>query len=196
MTTMAIDHVELEGGDERVRCGPASFSFGLDLQVAFENGGRLGTAMPYDLASIPFNTAALLLDGNDQPTQFLVCNRWGKVLVRYGPIPRGERYPTLRRVRGARSVALAYDPLYRSRQSAFHPNRDMPFHVTVRKASVDIDLYRDGLKAFHTEVPLKRLNGSWCVPTDTHGHPLPMRFRRPMLARLAGVTQIHVEWLG
>ena len=199
-TATAFDQVKIEHLDERVRCGPALFTpFLSELEVRFLNRGAEAEVVKYDLGSIPFNRACLLHDAQDRPTNYLVCNQWGTLHVRYGQIAAGKQYPALLAKKAPRHVRLADDLLNLPNvaSSAFHPNPRIPLLVRVCLDKVNIEIMQSGLTAHQFEFKLRSLPcGRWFTPRDQHRQALPLRLRRPMMAAMMGFKSVDVEWIG
>jgi hypothetical protein len=193
--TEAIDQVKIRPDDEHVRCGPARFTLFLsELRVRFDGSDR---AVNYDLGSIPFNQASLLCHASGRPTWFLVCNQWGSLHVRYGPLPAGKRYPALRAKQYPRQVTISEDLFAEGMSSsAMHPDPDVPVYVKLFDGTASIHVHQGGLTAFEFKVKVKSLPlGQWVTPRDKHGQPLPLRLRRPALAALFGAKMLDIEWM-
>jgi hypothetical protein len=195
-----IDQVRIDHLDERVRCGPALFTpFLRELEVRFLDRGVEAEIAKYDLQSVPFNTACLLHDPQGRPTSYLVCNQWGTLHVRYGPVPPGTRYPALVVRRAPRHAQIGDELLRMPRlsSSALHPNPRIPLLVKIFRDQVAIELLEGGLTAYHFDVPLRSVpRGRWYTPCDKHRRALPVRLRRPMLAALMGLRTVEIEWVG
>jgi hypothetical protein len=199
-TPPASDQVKIEYLDERVRCGPALFTpFQSELEVRFLNNGPEASIVKYDLNSVPLNQACLLHDGRGHPTNYLICNQWGTLHVRYGPIPPGRRYPALLPRKVERHIRLSDDLIHAPNlsSSAFHPNPNIPLLVRVSQDQVRIELMQGGLTSQRWELKLSKVPaGRWYTPTDDHRQPLPVRLRRPLLAGFFNVRVLDLEWVG
>jgi hypothetical protein len=198
-TATTFDQVKIEHLDERVRCGSALFTpFRGELEVRFLNPNGEADVVKYDLGSVPFNHACLLYNAQRRPTNYLVCNQWGTLHVRYGPIPPGQRYPALLPRKLPRNVRLVDDILNAPHvpSSAMHPNPRIPLLVKVCHDLVRIELMEGALTAARFDIKLRKLpRGRWYTPTDKHGQRLPVRLRRPAIASLFGISALDVEWM-
>ena len=184
--------------DDYVRCGPAQFAIiGSTLDVRYHREGRQPSVAEYNLNSTGFNKAYRLQRPDGTLAEFLICREWANVHVRYGPLPEGKQYPVLSPRVEPREVRLVDDiSAPGTKSSAFHPNRDIGLCARLTGDEVRLELYSGYLVGFQQTIKIEDLPSDWYTPIDKGESPLPVRLKRPFMAKLFGVRCVDVQWVG
>jgi hypothetical protein len=180
-----------------MRCGPAQFAIiGSTLEVREHREGRRPAVAEYDLNNAGFNKAYRLQRPDGTLTLFLICREWASVHVRYGSLPEGKQYPALYARVEAREVRLVDDITAPGTKSfAFHPNRDIGMCARLTGDEIILKLYSGYLLGFQQKLKIDNVPSNWYTPIDKGGRPLPLRLKRPFMARLFGVRCVDVQWV-